>query len=270
MAFRTATIHLLYRVKADIMKQVFYLASALQILAVFVTPSFRNIVSKQVGPTEQGKAQGCITGLNSLPGIIPPLVFSHLTGERNASNICCFMIRLILANKGASRKADKATIIADMDGRVYGAMTASAAPNQEACSVNLMKLSSAFLQVIMVLTRRFGGVEAYEIAGLRKGRFECKSAISSRNVEKNNMSRPQMALHKDTYSPRTSTLVCTVNGLIWNESNLKWIKQSIVLSADKLFGQEQVTKYKYQLVSHSWFKGGQHSINDDKILLKYS
>ena len=37
---------------------------------------------------------------------------------------------------GASRKADKATIIADMDGRVYRAMTASAtnlAPNQEAC-----------------------------------------------------------------------------------------------------------------------------------------
>ncbi|PWA87669.1 Major facilitator superfamily [Artemisia annua] len=97
--FRTAAIHLLSRVKADIMKQVLYLASALQILAVFVTPSFRNIVSKQVGPTEQGKAQGCITGLNSLPGIISPLVFSHLTGERNASNICCFMIRLILANK---------------------------------------------------------------------------------------------------------------------------------------------------------------------------
>ena len=38
--------------------------------------------------------------------------------------------------RGASRKADKASIIADMDGRVYRAMTASAtnpAPNQEAC-----------------------------------------------------------------------------------------------------------------------------------------
>ncbi|GJS37573.1 major facilitator superfamily domain protein [Tanacetum coccineum] len=45
---------------------VVYLASALQILAVFVTPSLRAIVSKQVGPTEQGKAHGCITGLNSL------------------------------------------------------------------------------------------------------------------------------------------------------------------------------------------------------------
>ncbi|PWA80218.1 major facilitator superfamily protein [Artemisia annua] len=58
---------------------VVYLASALQILAVFVTPSLRTIVSKQAGPTEQGKAQGCITGLNSLAGIISPLVFSPLT-----------------------------------------------------------------------------------------------------------------------------------------------------------------------------------------------
>lgn len=58
---------------------VIYLASALQILAVFVTPSLRTIVSKQAGPTEQGKAQGCITGLNSLAGIISPLVFSPLT-----------------------------------------------------------------------------------------------------------------------------------------------------------------------------------------------
>ncbi|GKC13743.1 major facilitator superfamily domain protein [Tanacetum coccineum] len=58
---------------------VVYVASALQILAVFVTPSLRAIVSKQVGPTEQGKAQGCITGLNSLAGIISPLVFSPLT-----------------------------------------------------------------------------------------------------------------------------------------------------------------------------------------------
>ncbi|KAJ0499986.1 putative MFS transporter superfamily [Helianthus annuus] len=39
----------------------------------------RSIVSKQVGPTEQGKAQGCITGLSSLACIISPLIFSPLT-----------------------------------------------------------------------------------------------------------------------------------------------------------------------------------------------
>ncbi|KAI3807675.1 hypothetical protein L1987_23608 [Smallanthus sonchifolius] len=58
---------------------VVYLASTLQILSVFSGPSLRSIVSKQVGPTEQGKAQGCITGLSSLACIISPLVFSPLT-----------------------------------------------------------------------------------------------------------------------------------------------------------------------------------------------
>nr|GEY26654.1 helitron helicase-like domain-containing protein [Tanacetum cinerariifolium] len=46
---------------------------------LFKRLGLRAIVSKQVGPTEQGKAQGCITGLNSLAGIISPLVFSPLT-----------------------------------------------------------------------------------------------------------------------------------------------------------------------------------------------
>ncbi|MFS7937562.1 putative major facilitator superfamily, MFS transporter superfamily [Helianthus anomalus] len=58
---------------------VVYLASTLQILSVFAGPSLRSIVSKQVGPTEQGKAQGCITGLCSFAGIISPLIFSPLT-----------------------------------------------------------------------------------------------------------------------------------------------------------------------------------------------
>ncbi|KAM0041500.1 putative major facilitator superfamily, MFS transporter superfamily [Helianthus debilis subsp. tardiflorus] len=58
---------------------VVYLASTLQILSVFAGPSLRSIVSKQVGPTEQGKAQGCITGLCSFSGIISPLIFSPLT-----------------------------------------------------------------------------------------------------------------------------------------------------------------------------------------------
>ncbi|KAJ0868792.1 putative major facilitator superfamily, MFS transporter superfamily [Helianthus annuus] len=58
---------------------VVYLASALQILSEVAGPSLRSIVSKQVGPTEQGKAQGCITGLSSLACIISPLIFSPLT-----------------------------------------------------------------------------------------------------------------------------------------------------------------------------------------------
>ncbi|KVI05190.1 Major facilitator superfamily [Cynara cardunculus var. scolymus] len=43
------------------------------------TFQLRSIVSKQVGPTEQGKAQGCITGLCSFASIVSPLIFSPLT-----------------------------------------------------------------------------------------------------------------------------------------------------------------------------------------------
>ncbi|PWA92159.1 major facilitator superfamily protein [Artemisia annua] len=57
-----------------------YLAVTFQILAVFTGLSLRSIVSKQVGPTEQGKAQGCITGLCSFASIVSPLIFSPLTG----------------------------------------------------------------------------------------------------------------------------------------------------------------------------------------------
>ncbi|XP_023765843.1 uncharacterized protein LOC111914303 [Lactuca sativa] len=58
---------------------VVYVAAMFQILAVFAGPSLRSIVSKQVGPTEQGKAQGCITGLCSFASIVSPLIFSPLT-----------------------------------------------------------------------------------------------------------------------------------------------------------------------------------------------
>ncbi|XP_071713393.1 uncharacterized protein [Rutidosis leptorrhynchoides] len=58
---------------------VVYLALSFQILAVFSGPCLRSIVSKQVGPSEQGKAQGCLTGLCSFATIISPLVFSPLT-----------------------------------------------------------------------------------------------------------------------------------------------------------------------------------------------
>ncbi|KAL9671819.1 hypothetical protein QQ045_009392 [Rhodiola kirilowii] len=42
-------------------------------------PCARSIVSKQVGPHEQGKVQGCISGISALTGIVAPLVFSPLT-----------------------------------------------------------------------------------------------------------------------------------------------------------------------------------------------
>ncbi|KAF4388446.1 hypothetical protein F8388_012423 [Cannabis sativa] len=39
----------------------------------------RSIVSKQVGSREQGKAQGCISGICSLANVVSPLAFSPLT-----------------------------------------------------------------------------------------------------------------------------------------------------------------------------------------------
>ncbi|XVE93910.1 hypothetical protein REPUB_Repub01dG0235100 [Reevesia pubescens] len=56
-----------------------YLGSALSMVTVIASPSLRSIVSKQVGATEQGKAQGCISGLSSMANIIAPLAFSPLT-----------------------------------------------------------------------------------------------------------------------------------------------------------------------------------------------
>ncbi|KAL9415526.1 hypothetical protein AB3S75_043758 [Citrus x aurantiifolia] len=56
-----------------------YATTAFSVLVVFTTPSFRSIVSKQVGPNEQGKAQGCISGISSFANIVSPLIFSPLT-----------------------------------------------------------------------------------------------------------------------------------------------------------------------------------------------
>ncbi|BBG94783.1 Major facilitator superfamily protein [Prunus dulcis] len=41
----------------------------------------RSIVSKQVGPSEQGKAQGCISGICSFANVISPIAFSPLTDD---------------------------------------------------------------------------------------------------------------------------------------------------------------------------------------------
>ncbi|KAI3922556.1 hypothetical protein MKX01_006245 [Papaver californicum] len=56
-----------------------YVATAIVVLAVFSSPCIRSIASKQVGPEEQGKAQGCISGIGSFANIISPLVFTPMT-----------------------------------------------------------------------------------------------------------------------------------------------------------------------------------------------
>ncbi|GMN34889.1 hypothetical protein TIFTF001_004969 [Ficus carica] len=56
-----------------------YAASMFSIFSVFVQPCMRSIVSKQVGSHEQGKAQGCISGICSLANVVSPLAFSPLT-----------------------------------------------------------------------------------------------------------------------------------------------------------------------------------------------
>ncbi|KAK8582544.1 hypothetical protein V6N13_069318 [Hibiscus sabdariffa] len=63
----------------DIFMQVPYVATALTTVMVFAPPSLQSIASKQAGPRDQGKAQGCISGVSSLANIIGPLIFSPLT-----------------------------------------------------------------------------------------------------------------------------------------------------------------------------------------------
>ncbi|XP_011003093.1 PREDICTED: uncharacterized protein LOC105109921 [Populus euphratica] len=56
-----------------------YVAAMFSVLFVFSQPCMRSIVSKQVGSCEQGKAQGCISGISSFANVISPLLFSPLT-----------------------------------------------------------------------------------------------------------------------------------------------------------------------------------------------
>lgn len=56
-----------------------YATTIFAVFIVCVPPCLRSIASKQVGPTEQGKAQGCISGIISFANIISPLIFSPLT-----------------------------------------------------------------------------------------------------------------------------------------------------------------------------------------------
>ncbi|KAJ8629188.1 hypothetical protein MRB53_022511 [Persea americana] len=56
-----------------------YIACTFTVMLVFTDPCIRSIVSKQVGTNEQGKAQGCISGICSFSNIIAPLAFTPLT-----------------------------------------------------------------------------------------------------------------------------------------------------------------------------------------------
>ncbi|XP_022943320.1 uncharacterized protein LOC111448122 isoform X3 [Cucurbita moschata] len=55
-----------------------YALRAFTIFTILVSPIIFNIASSQVGPSEQGKAQGYISGINSLANIASPLLFSPL------------------------------------------------------------------------------------------------------------------------------------------------------------------------------------------------
>ncbi|CAI0468927.1 unnamed protein product [Linum tenue] len=59
--------------------QVPYATAVFTVVVVLVTPCLRSIASKQVGSSEQGKAQGCLSGIGSIGSIISPLLFSPLT-----------------------------------------------------------------------------------------------------------------------------------------------------------------------------------------------
>ncbi|KAK3006543.1 hypothetical protein RJ639_017698 [Escallonia herrerae] len=56
-----------------------YVAAMFCAFAMFTIPCLSCIVSKQVGPNEQGKAQGSISGISSFANIISPLIYSPLT-----------------------------------------------------------------------------------------------------------------------------------------------------------------------------------------------
>ncbi|KAI4342217.1 hypothetical protein MLD38_026866 [Melastoma candidum] len=56
-----------------------YATTVFAIFVVFVSPCIRSIASKQVGPFDQGKAQGCLAGISSFANIVSPLIFSPLT-----------------------------------------------------------------------------------------------------------------------------------------------------------------------------------------------
>ncbi|CAL2233000.1 unnamed protein product [Prunus armeniaca] len=76
-----------------------YAAAMFSIFYVFATPCMRSIVSKQVGPSEQGKAQGFISGICSFANVISPIAFSPLTGDLKRQLKFCWAKKLIQTDK---------------------------------------------------------------------------------------------------------------------------------------------------------------------------
>ncbi|PIN09495.1 putative transporter ADD1 (major facilitator superfamily) [Handroanthus impetiginosus] len=56
-----------------------YISATLGIFLFLASPSIRCIISKQVGPYEQGIAQGCLMGITSFANVISPLIYSPLS-----------------------------------------------------------------------------------------------------------------------------------------------------------------------------------------------
>ncbi|CAI9117017.1 OLC1v1018330C4 [Oldenlandia corymbosa var. corymbosa] len=74
-----STLVLLHKSDVFFNLQVPYAAALISIVAIFAMPCLRSIASKEIGPTEQGKAQGCLTGICSFAHVISPLAFSPLS-----------------------------------------------------------------------------------------------------------------------------------------------------------------------------------------------
>ncbi|XP_047256954.1 tetracycline resistance protein, class A isoform X2 [Capsicum annuum] len=56
-----------------------YASALISVMSIFAMPCLKSMASKQVGPNEQGKVQGCITGICSFASMVSPLIFSPLT-----------------------------------------------------------------------------------------------------------------------------------------------------------------------------------------------
>ncbi|XP_033509177.1 uncharacterized protein [Nicotiana tomentosiformis] len=56
-----------------------YVVALFPMFLFLAKPALQSIVSKQVGPNEQGIAQGCISGVSSFANILSPFIFSPLT-----------------------------------------------------------------------------------------------------------------------------------------------------------------------------------------------
>ncbi|XP_011088646.1 hippocampus abundant transcript 1 protein-like isoform X1 [Sesamum indicum] len=56
-----------------------YASASMGVFLFLSSPNLRSIVSKQVGPNEQGLAQGCILGMTAFANVISPLIYSPLS-----------------------------------------------------------------------------------------------------------------------------------------------------------------------------------------------